>query len=678
MKFNAILCWGVAASVLLIAEPGTAEDGSRKPQTLELSAKDTATVAQMNRGDELRFRLQNGAVRTFVLEDVSARVVERVGGGVLYSFECRVLADGQPLTLRRFVCSQETFYEPWVVNGVRIWFSSSSSIFKLVPIRYPEQHDKLEADAVFVVQDATLPICPQNMQPWFPIERHFIDVGECYNGDDPWLGPYLGQACHMGLDINMPKGTPLTSPLDFDTQWIFSADHRWRGVRRWENGDIWGLQSHHVNKLLIDEDTPLKAGTHYAEAAGKGIGSHQHSHFEFRVGEGVLNRGQLGGTELDPWILFWQIFENDKESRGEIRATIEPLSPAITGKPVRFSAEGSRAGTNTETLRHIWTFGDGGSSRDASPQHTFLRPGVYPVTLVVDDGRQRATRTQHITVSGEDVESPALILEAVENVTFQRRPSSAADVYGWPVKFLPHTVRLSVAPKTAVLPAEVVLLKYAGGGTLSTANEPVVQSIGPAAGWLRLNRIGEGDTQRIEVAADPRGLPEGRYEATVLVTCPGAVNEMQAFGVELTVRSSPDAREVIVDDRDDAFFATPFFWVGHQFLRMPGKGFQRRYLTNGSQPDAHAIVRFTPDLAAGRYEVLFHRQTPFVDADFPVRIRHASGEAAVSFTSNETGERSLGTYEFAEGTGGFVEIGAKGSRGKVVVDAVVFRRVDSE
>lgn len=91
----------------------------------------------------------------------------------------------------------------------------------------------------------------------------------------------------MGLDINMSKGTPLNAPIDFDDHWIFSGGHRWRGIRRWPNGDVWGLQSHPLDKLLLDEHTTIKAGTHYAEAAGKGVGSHQHSHFEFRLGREV-------------------------------------------------------------------------------------------------------------------------------------------------------------------------------------------------------------------------------------------------------------------------------------------------------------------------------------------------------------------------------------------------------
>jgi PKD repeat protein len=656
-----------------------AADEDAGPQTFERTADETLTVVRMNHGDVLRFQLRDGEERTFVLEETSARIVERSRGGIVYSFECRLTADGQPLTLKRYVCSQETFYEPWVVNGVRLWLSSSAAIFKLVPIRYPDQHDKLdEVDAILALQDATLPICPQPMRPWFPIERRFIDVGQCYNGDDPWLGPYLGQACHVGLDINMPTGTPLYAPIDFDDQWIFSADHRWRGVRRWPNGDIWGLQSHHVDRLLVEEHTPLEQGTHYGEAAGKGIGSHPHSHFEFRVGSAVLNRGRLGGMEIDPWILFWQIFETDKHSQGEIRAEIEPLSPTVTGRPVPFSAAKSRPGREAGPLRFFWTFGDGGWSNEASPQHTFVRPGIYPVTLVVDDGRQRATRTQHITVNGEPLSSPALALHAPEEVPFQKRPLAAADVYGWPVKGIPHTLQFAALPQGPAPAPREVQLKNIGAGRLSAAKPPQVSYWGDQRNWLQVTLEGDADenNQRLSLTAVPRSLSAGRYEAVVAVNCPGAVNGRQAFRVELHVRPSPTEEEFVIDDRDDGFDATAYFWVGHQFLRTPQRGHRKRYLTNGGVNDAEAFARFTPDLAAGGYEVLFHPQTPFTESSFPVRIRHATGEKTVRFHLQQFPDRSLGVFEFAEGTNGFVEILAKDSEGLVIVDAVVFRRVE--
>jgi PKD repeat protein len=646
------------------------------PKIFEHAAKDTLTVVPMNHGDQLRFTLRNGEVRTFELRGTSARLVERVESGLVYSFDCQLLANGQPLTLRRFVCSQETFYEPWIVNGVRIWFSSSAAIFKLVPIRYPEDHDPMAADAVLCIQDATLPICPQPMKPWFPIKERFIDVGTCYNGDDPWLGPYLGKACHMGMDINMPKGTALHAPIDFQDQWIFSADHRWRGVRRWPNGDIWALQSHHVDKLLIKEREPLKAGVHYAEAAGKGIGSHQHSHFEFRTGEGVLNRGQLGGTEIDPWILFWQIFETDKAAHNELQAVMEPVGPATTGRPVQFSVDKSKAGASK--LRYTWSFADGCASHAAAPEHTFTAAGVYPVTLVLEDGDKRAARTQHISVSGASEPAPTLRLQAPDEITFRMRPPETVDVYGWPVKEVPHTLKFSTLPADSKPRAKEVLIRNAGSGLLPANISTKVTYQEKQSEWLKVERHGSGNEQHLSIAVDPAHLEIGRYVAVVSVRCPNVVNGEQSFRVEVNVRPSPASDEVIVDDRDPGFFATPGAWVGHQHLHCRKKGFQKRYLTNGERTDEHALVRYTPDLAAGKYEVLFHPQTPVVESSFLVRIGDAAGEHKFRFSPRDSKTFSLGKFVFSEGTDGFVEILAKDSTGLVVADALIFKRLTAE
>ena len=121
------------STALLLAVVGSgvnhvrAADDSQAPRILDRKAKETLTVAELNHGDTLRFELQNGQVRTFELKNTSARIIERPQGGIVYSFDCQLQADGQPLLLRRYVCSQETFYEPWVVNGVRLWLSSSNT-----------------------------------------------------------------------------------------------------------------------------------------------------------------------------------------------------------------------------------------------------------------------------------------------------------------------------------------------------------------------------------------------------------------------------------------------------------------------------------------------------------------------------------------------------------------------
>jgi hypothetical protein len=306
---------------------------------------------------------------------------------------------------------------------------------------------------------------------------------------------------------------------------------------------------------------------------------------------------------------------------------------------------------------------------------------VYPVTLVVDDGRELATRTQHLTVRGAPVEEPAFVLSAPDEVAFRPRPQPVADVYGWPVRHAPHTQYFTAAPGGGPTPARIVTPRNIGGGELPACEAPHVKYLGAAKDWLQATKAeSRSDSgQEIRLVANPGGLSPSRYFAVVTVNCPGALNPVQGFRVELSVRPAPESDEVIVDDRDEGFYATPYFWVGHQFLRCPQRGYGRRYLTSGGRAAAGEFVRFTPTLAAGKYEVLLHDETPTPGkSQFPVRVRHAGGVKEFMFSPQQAASRSLGVYEFAAGDHGYVEFHAGDSTGLVVADALVFRRVTGE
>ena len=678
-------------------------------EVIDLPAKDTLTALEMEHGDELRFRLRDGRTVNLVLEGSDAAIVESVNpGGIVYRFSARVRIDGQPMTLERYDCCQECFYEPYVVNGTRIWLDTVKDVFDLIPIRYPRQGNLRclpRKSARFAIQDATLRICPPELQPWIEDDRDRLDVGTCYNGDDCYLGPYLGQACHVGMDVNHPKGSILSAPIDFDTHAYFNSlkaghnNNRWRGIRRWDNGDVWALQTHHLIELLVPENGPLAAGTRYATTAGVHVGSHEHTHFEFKIGrarelrdtetretqpasiavpidfddESVLAQERPEVLHLDPWMVFWQIFEDRKARRGEVRAAMEPAAPAVTGQVVKFKAAGLRTGTKENTPRHFWTFGDGGFERGPSATHVFAREGVYPVTLVVDDGTHRSATTQHITINGPALAGPVLSLASADEPAFRPRPLDAADVYGRLLQFIPHTLRFLARSSRPVPDAKTVLARDSGGGELAEA-DPTQIEYEDTGGWLGVVRRGDGYEQKLDVSVDGRGLPPGKYTAFVEVSCPGAFNSPQSFRVELQVAGAPPSREVVVDDRDPGFFATPYFWVGHRFCRSPAdrRGYGGFYLTNGGRPREGEFARFTPDLEGGLYEVSLSGGTPFEpDAEFDVRVRHARGEQVVRARPRES--RTIGTFDFDEGTDGFVEIMAGKSKGLVIADAVSFR-----
>ncbi len=694
-----LLALALALLLLLrLASPLSAGD------VIHAQAKDTLTAVELDPGDELRFSLQSGRVVRILLDDTRASIVERVHpGGIIYRFSCCVRIDGQALELRRLVCSQECFYEPYVIDGLRIWPDIVGDVFDLIPVRYPHEGNlrcRPRKAARLAVQDATLRICPQETQPWLDEQENFIDIGRCYNGDDCYLGPYLGQACHVGMDINHPKGSPLFAPVDFGTQAYFNSlaagdnNNRWRGIRRWPNGDVWALQTHHLIDLLVPQHVPIEAGTRYATTAGVAVGSHQHTHFEFKVGRKTPGRPLRASGDpasiacpvdfddqseaaqtnpevlhLDPWIVFWQTFEDRKARHNEIRAAMEPLAPTRPGQPVAFSAAGSR-GAAGGSFCCYWAFGDGGFGTGQETKHVFARAGVYPVTLVVDDGHGRATHTQHIVVDGEPVSGPALVLDAPEEPSFRRRPVYVADVYGCPVERMPHTLRFVARATRRIPDSKLVRLGNSGSGDLPQA-ELSVEYV-QATDWLRVASV---EPQTLEVGVDAGSLGPGLYTAQVAVDCPGALNSPQRFRVQLDVRSEAPLSGAVVDDCDEGFYATPYFWVGHRFCRVPParRGHNGFYLTNGADRSEGEFVRFQPDLEAGTYRVSFSEATPFgSETEFDVRVRHRSGESVVRVCPAKS--RRVGEFEFSEGTDGYLEIAAGGSKGLVIADAAMFER----
>ncbi|MHB9025965.1 MAG: hypothetical protein ACYC7E_17640 [Armatimonadota bacterium] len=291
------------------------------------ASKPTLTPFGLHHGETLRFTLRRGAVWEMTLLETSAEVVaheyatygnEDTGHGVgdisVYAFSCIVSINGREHCLRREVGSQASFYDPWTIAGVNIWFDAAACAFARRGGFMVEKDERWgfvcapDQDARFAVHEADLPICPEPLHPWYPNPTGRLDIHDCYCGEDCWMGPYGGIAAHCGLDINMPAGTVLTTPIAVDDQFLFHStaagfnNNRWRGVRRWPDGSEWYLQTHHLIDMLVPERTPLPAGVPYATTAGVAVGYHEHTHFLFQVLE------QGGAYWLDPWILFWTIF----------------------------------------------------------------------------------------------------------------------------------------------------------------------------------------------------------------------------------------------------------------------------------------------------------------------------------------------------------------------------------
>src|SRR5687768_6340692 len=71
----------------------------------------------------------------------------------------------------------------------------------------------------------------------------------------------------------------------------------------------------------------------------------------------------------------------------------------LTGQAVSFSSEGSVDPDNRpQPISFLWTFGDGESSSERNPLHSFARSGAYTVSVEVSDGADQSIASITIVV----------------------------------------------------------------------------------------------------------------------------------------------------------------------------------------------------------------------------------------------------------------------------------------
>ncbi|MGF1586325.1 MAG: PKD domain-containing protein [Bacteroidales bacterium] len=739
---NAIKQFGLLICILLVQglffSSMEGFQSRTRRNTINLTSKETITPVELNYGETVRYTRKGGSAVTIQLLSTSANILytnrdkiplEESGNDrgnmyrarLLYEITADVRVNGFPMTMRKYVGSQESLYEPYVINGVRIWFDAVSDLFEqdggfLNTARDADGRGNLISDddtpnkkARFVLHDMSSRICPGEIHAWFKdgdqrddnfiYKDNFIDIGRSFNGDDVYLGAYLGGESHGALDVNMAMNSVMYAPFDLDTQEGIRA----AGTKSWPDGSVWAINTGHIIEKYVPDNTPVKGGTPYGRGARRGCWWHPHAHFGFEILESGIR------YDIDPWIIFWQHFEDNKKRDGVLRSMMEPLSHSKTGTKISFSSVCESGDIKCTGISYYWSFGDGGWSDEPFPEYAYSRPGIYPVTLTIDNGDELASFTQHITVEGPEITTPALVLISDNEPYFRPRPLDMMDVYSWPVRFIPHTLDFVSRPGRPEPNKRNIEVRNPGGGNLST----IVYGIDyrQEIGWVNISLNGEGNNQVLEIGVDGSGLPSGEYEAVISVHSEGALNSLQRFRVLMTVPDRPaKSVGVIIDDKDPEFYCTPYFWVGHRFHGWGwpelknAEGYNNFYLINGGRAMDGEFARFTPDLEAGTYEVWLYEKTPFASgppannepARFQTRIVHADGEDFVwmepekmegSYPRPYMGQekwqwlevqpsRKIGEFRFEEGSDGYVEILSGGSTGQVIVDAVRFLKLD--
>ena len=727
MKQIIVKKYFLSAFIFLLVNASLKAQKMDTESTIFRTSKETITPVELSHGESIVYERKDGEKICLQLIFTSANILytnrnkipsDESGNDrgnmyrarLLYEYSCKIAVNGIQMNMQRYVGSQESFFEPYVINGVRIWFIGVSDIFEenggfLNTVR--SANGQLHKDARFVFQDMEERICPKDIYPWFVDDQpknvnfiykeNFIDIGRCFNGADCFMGAYLAGESHGALDINMKQNSIMYAPFKLDTQKGIRAE----GVKKWPDGSEWRINTGHIIQKLVPDNAPVKGGEAYGIGARRACWWHPHAHFGFQIFEqDVL-------YEIDPWIIFWQLFEDNKMNDNILKAMMNPLNNSATGEEIIFkSVNPFYELQNDSEISHYWTLGDGSWKFGHTIEHAYSHPGIYPVTLTIKKGDEIASFTQHITIKGEKISKPVLTLSAPDEPSFRLRPIEALDVYGKPGQVIPHSLKFLARPSRPVPDSREIKIINKGEGTLSKITWDI-DYLTNNNKWIFIRSEGSGNHQKIEISVNGKNLNPGQYEAIISLSADNSFHSSQKFRVLMTIPSYPaSSKGVIIDDADKEFYCTPYFWIGHRFHGWGwpelknAEGYNHFYLINGKRNKPGEFARFTPDLEAGEYDVWLYERTPYASgppannepARFKVRVVHADGDTTFWMEPKRIkgfyprpyeGQRSwawlepqpsrkIGTFRFKEGNDGFVEILSEGSSGQVIVDAVRF------
>jgi RHS repeat-associated protein len=235
-------------------------------------------------------------------------------------------------------------------------------------------------------------------------------------------------------------------------------------------------------------------------------------------------------------------------------------------------------------------------------------------------------------------------------------------VDGDTASFAGNATDFGSAERNSVGPTRTFTVRNDGDQTLTlggvclptgfTLVEPLVSSLAP----------GESDTFTVQLDTITIGTYEGQISFTT--------NDDDESPFDFTIAGTVIPPTVIVDNANATLTGV---WVPS--TGSPGY-YGADYLHDNNEAKGQKSVCFTPDLVvAGRYEVFARWAAgPNRASSAPFEIVSSSGTTTVyrDQRTNNNQWMSLGTYQFAAGTGGSVLLSTMGTDGYVIADAVKF------
>ena len=132
-------------------------------------------------------------------------------------------------------------------------------------------------------------------------------------------------------------------------------------------------------------------------------------------------------------------------AQGSQRPWLKP-SASVSSLTATFNGRAADADTTAAELSWHWDFGDGTTSTEASPSHTYSEPGSYAVTVSVSDGVESATEALPVSVGQAtpvvSISRPVVGTKVVGGATVELRGSASVDGIELPSSALTWTVLL--------------------------------------------------------------------------------------------------------------------------------------------------------------------------------------------------------------------------------------------
>lgn len=267
---------------------------------------------------------------------------------------------------------------------------------------------------------------------------------------------------------------------------------------------------------------------------------------------------------------------------------------------------------STGAISYKWDFGDGSTSNDENPNHTYQSSGTFIVTLTAFSKNENDKKTQSINV----------IAQAKPLVDFNYSPSSG---------YAP--CKITFTNKTTG--ATTYNWDFGNGQSSTSTNPSVIYSTGGTYN-ITLTATGPGGTEKLSKSISIQNPPtKFKLNSIKLTNFPTTRSD----GSGWDVGSAPDLRIKITDDQNSNFFESPTYFQDVVKSKLPitfSDGFPLTF-SNFDYKYIFLLMDyddFLPDEQMGGYYFTIKDYIPKNGDPYPSSITLSNANSEITFVFN--------------------------------------------